>query len=97
MPGDAVGSATEHGQGIAEPLDDLGRFENGGPGRRQLQRQGHPVEPSAQVDHALRIVGVEREARPDLRCPLDEEPDRGQPAQLGQVGDIVAYGRRQGQ
>ena len=97
MPGGAVGPATEHGQGIAEPLNDLGRFEYGSPGRRQLQRQGHPVKPAAQVDHPVRVVGVEGEARPDLRGPLDEKPDRGQPAQLGQVGAFVAYGRRQGQ
>ena len=97
VPGDAVGPAAEHGQGIAQPLDDLGRFEHGGPGRGQLQGQRHPVEPSAQVDDALRVVGVERETGPDLRRPLDEEPDR---AAAGRArpgrGRCVADGRAAG-
>ena len=78
VPGHAVRSATERGQGIAEPLHDLGGFENGRPGRRQLQGQGHPIQPSAQVNYSPYVVGVEREVWPDLRCSLDEEPDGGQ-------------------
>jgi hypothetical protein len=41
----------------------------------------------------LRVAGVEREPWPHLRRSLDEEPHRGQTAQLGQVGRIAANGQ----
>ncbi|CAH0327825.1 hypothetical protein SRABI128_06500 [Microbacterium sp. Bi128] len=97
VPCDAAGSPAEHGQSIAQSLDDLGGFEYGRPGRGQFEGQRHPVEPSAQLCHPLRVVGVERETRPDLRCPLNEKPDRGQTAQHGQIESVSRQGRGQGQ
>ena len=52
----------------------------------QLQGQRHAVEPSAQVDHALGVVGVERETRSDLRGAFHEQPHRGELLQRRQVG-----------
>ena len=80
--GGPVGLGVQRGEGVAQPLDDLGGFEDRGPGCRQLQGQRHPVQPSAQVDDPASVLHVEREARPDLARSLDEQPDGREPTQL---------------
>ncbi len=89
---DRDGSPGEQGQGITQPVNDFFRFENGCPGRCQLEGQGHAVEPSAEVDHPLGVADVERKTRSDLRRSFDEEPHTRQVAELAEVRRAVPLG-----
>lgn len=64
-------------------LGDLLRCQHAYPCGRKLQRQGHAVEPEADLGDGGRVVRAQPEMRVGLCGPLHEQPYGGETAELG--------------
>ena len=76
MAGGGVGMADEQPEAVGEPIADLLRGEHPRPGGGQLDGQGYPVEPMADLGHrrGQRLVR-HLEVGAGLAGALDEQPD----------------------
>src|SRR5436190_6578181 len=68
-------STREQPEAIIEPFGDLSGREGRYAGSRQLQREGDPVQATAELGHRRCVVGVEAEVGLRGGSPIDEEPD----------------------
>ena len=69
-------SPREQVERVIDALDHLGRREHADPGRRELDREGHPVEAVAEGRDRDRVLVVQLEAGGGLARPNREQPDR---------------------
>ena len=75
---------------VIEPDQDRVGAEELDPGRGQLDRERHPVEPGADRGHGRRVLVGDREAGADRDRPLDEQADRRVLTQSEQVDRPIA-------
>jgi hypothetical protein len=68
--------AGEQGQAPLQPRPQRRGREHPRPGGRQLDGQGQPVQPHADVGGGRQILGREGQVRPGRRRPRDEQPHR---------------------
>jgi hypothetical protein len=68
----AARCAAQERESVAEPSVDLGRTERAHLGGRQLEREGHAVEPSADGCDSCHVVVAKAEVCVDRGCSLDE-------------------------
>ncbi len=87
LPRHAVpGAPAEQRQRVVQAFGDLTRRQDVHPGRRELQGQGHPVEPEADLGHGRRVLRRQPESRVGVGGALREQPDGGETAQFRHGG-----------
>ena len=91
---EVAGVAAEDAGVLAQPVPQLARREQRDPGGRQLDREGQPVEPDADLGHVRGVVVGELEPRTGIACPLDEQPSCLRTSDGVRGRDVV--GERQG-
>jgi hypothetical protein len=60
-------------QVVRQPRQNSIQAERTGPGRRQLNREGKPIQPAADLCNGRRVLFIDRESRVGSACPLHEE------------------------
>ena len=81
---------------VIQPRRQLLHRQRPQPGRRQLDRQRHPVQPPADPRHQRGVVAGDHEPRPDRRRPLGEQRHpripHARPAATGSAGSGTGNG-----
>ena len=75
--GQVAGARREQVELVPQPGQDRVRRQELDPGRRQLDRQRHPVEPGADRGHRRRVLVGDREPGLDRHRAFDEQAHRG--------------------
>ncbi|MPM71045.1 hypothetical protein SDC9_118008 [bioreactor metagenome] len=91
---DVARGALEQREPLVQPVQQVTDAEGAQPDGGQLDRQRHPVQMGAQLDHLGAVVGADDQVGAGPVGPVDEQPDRlGLPDRV-QVGAGVGHLQR---
>ena len=77
LPGErGAAPAGQQAEAVVQLTQEVPHRQDGRAGGGQLQGQGDPVQPAAQLGHRPRVLGAQREARPGGAGALHEESHR---------------------